>query len=47
MSGAWLRAMLKQGSRELNFVSSEMEGMSKDMALDKFNRRWNCKINCK
>ena len=27
-------------SRELNyFVSSEMEGMSKDMALDKFNSR--------
>ena len=32
-------------SRELNFVLSEMEGMSKDMALDKFNSRWNCKIN--
>ena len=45
-SGA-VRAMLKQGSRELNFVSSEMEGMSKDMALDKFNSRWNYKINCK
>ena len=26
-------------SRGLNFVSSEMEGMSKEMALDKFNSR--------
>ena len=34
-------------SRELNFVSSEVEGMSKDIALDKFNSSRNCKINCK
>ena len=34
-------------SGELNIVSKEMESMSKDTALDKFNSRWNCKINCK
>ena len=30
--------------RAVNFVSSEMEGMSKDMALDKYNSRRNCNI---